>query len=116
MLTLVGNERHRFCDGLSRRNFLKIGALSFGASTLTLPQLLKAESAGGQSPVSSHKAVINVFLGGGPPHQDMWEIKTEAPSEIRGEFQPIATNVPGIEICEVFSGIAKRMDKCAVIR
>ncbi len=116
MLTLVGNERHRFCDGLSRRNFLKIGALSFGASTLTLPQLLKAETSVGQSPSSRHKAVINVFLGGGPPHQDMWEIKTDAPSEIRGEFRPIATNVPGIEICEVFSKLAQRMDKCAVIR
>ena len=49
-----------------------------------------------------HKAVINVFLGGGPPHQDMWDIKTEAPAEIRGEFKPIATNVPGIQIGEVF--------------
>src|SRR5262249_8242734 len=65
---------------------------------------------------SSQKAVINIFLGGGPPHQDMWEVKTEAPSEIRGEFQPIATKVPGIQICEVFPRIARLMDKVAVIR
>jgi hypothetical protein len=115
MLTLFGNQRHRFCDGVSRREFLRIGALGFGASMVTLPQVLRAESAAGRSP-SSHKAVINVFLGGGPPHQDMWEIKTDAPSEIRGEFQPIATNVPGIEICEVFPRLAQMMDKCAVIR
>ena len=59
-----------------------------------------------------HKAVINIFLGGGPPHQDMWDIKTEAPAEIRGEFKPIATKVPGIQIGEVFPQIAARMDKC----
>src|SRR5262249_48723652 len=61
-------------------------------------------------------AVINIFLGGGPPHQDMWEIKTEAPAEIRGEFNPIPTIVNGIQICEVFPRIAARMDRCVVIR
>src|SRR5207248_3038453 len=63
-----------------------------------------------------HKAVIHVFLGGGPPHQDMWEIKTEAPDGIRGEFKPIATKVPGIQIGECFPKIAARMDKCVVLR
>lgn len=115
MLTLFGKRRHRFCDGVSRREFMRIGALGFGASMLTLPDVLRAETAAGRSP-AMHKAVINVFLGGGPPHQDLWEIKTDAPSEIRGEFQPIATNVPGIEICEVFPRLAQMMDKCAVIR
>ena len=62
------------------------------------------------------RRVIHIFLGGGPPHQDMWEIKTEAPSEIRGEFRPITTNVPGIQIGEVFPRIASIMDRCAVIR
>ena len=57
-------------------------------------------------PASKHKSVINIFLGGGPPHQDMWDIKTEAPVEIRGEFKPIATNVPGIQIGEVFPKLA----------
>ena len=67
--------------------------------SLSLADLFRAEARAGTR--SSHKAVINIFLGGGPPHQDMWEIKTEAPAEIRGEFKPIATKVPGIEICEV---------------
>jgi hypothetical protein len=60
--------------------------------------------------------VINVFLPGGPPHQYMWEFKSEAPAEIRGEFKPIATKVPGIQICEVFPQLAKLMDHAAVIR
>jgi hypothetical protein len=60
--------------------------------------------------------VINIFLGGGPPHQDMWEIKTEAPKEIRGPFNPIETNVPGIRIGECFPKIAQIMDKSIVLR
>src|SRR5205823_6889269 len=58
----------------------------------------------------------NIFLGGGPPHQDMWDIKTEAPADVKGEFKPIATAVPGVQIGEVFQRIAARMDKFAVIR
>jgi hypothetical protein len=113
MLSILG-QKSRFCDGVSRRGFLKIGGLSFGAGGFTLADLMRAEAAAGKS--HSHKAVINVFLGGGPPHQDMWEIKTDAPSEVRGEFKPIKTNVPGIEICEVFPRLASMMDKAAVIR
>src|SRR5258708_6789976 len=85
-----------------------------GTTSLSLADVFRAEAAGGGS--SRHKAVINIFLGGGPPHQDMWEIKTEAPADIRGEFKPIATKVPGIQICEVFPRLAGLMDKCAVIR
>ncbi len=113
MLTIFG-QSHRYCDGISRRSFLKIGALGIGAGSLTLADLFRAEAQAGTS--SGHKAIINIFLGGGPPHQDMWEIKTEAPSEIRGEFKPIATSVPGIQIGEVFPRIAALMDKCVVIR
>lgn len=119
MLTIEG-KAGRFCDGVSRRSFLTIGGLTFGSGAVGFPHLglanlLRAED---QQPGGGlgHKAVINVFLAGGPPHQDMWEIKTEAPSEIRGEFQPIATNVAGIQICEVFPKLAQRMDKAAVIR
>jgi hypothetical protein len=104
----------RLCDGLTRRNFLKVGTFAFGATAFSLADLYRADASAGRS--SSHKAVINIFLGGGPPHQDMWEIKTEAPAEIRGEFRPIATNVPGIQICEVFQRLSRVMDKCAVIR
>lgn len=113
MLSILG-KASRYCDGVSRRGFLKIGGLSFGAAGFSLADLYRAEAAAGKT--NSHKAVINVFLAGGPPHQDMWEIKTEAPSEIRGEFRPIATNVSGIEICELFPQLAQMMDKAAVIR
>ena len=101
-----------FCDGVSRRNFLKIGALGMGG--LTLPQLLRAESQSGVR--KGHKAVIMIFLPGGPSHQDMFDLKPDAPSEFRGEFKPIDTNVPGIQICEHLPYIAKRMDKCAILR
>jgi hypothetical protein len=113
MLTLLGGKT-RFCDGIDRRSFLRIGALGVGAGCLTLADVLRAEQDAGVS--SPNKAVINVFLGGGPPHQDMWEIKTEAPAEMKGEFKPIATTVTGVQICEVFPQIAARMDKCVVIR
>jgi len=114
MLTILG-PKQRYCDGLSRRSFLKIGGFAMGAAGgLGLPSLLRAEAAsGGQK---RHKSVIHVFLAGGPPHQDMWEIKTEAPREIRGEFSPIDTKVPGIQIGECFPRIAAMMDKFAVIR
>lgn len=111
--------RVRMCDGVSRRNFLKIGALSFGAVNLTLADVLRAEAAAKtQDPFgrTRHKAVINIFLGGGPPHQDMWDIKTEAPAEIRGEFKPIATKVNGIQIGETFTRTAALADKFAFIR
>src|SRR5262245_19411446 len=113
MLAIPGPSS-RYCDGITRRGFLKIGAFSFGAINFTLADIYRAEAQAPSS--SSHKAVINIYLGGGPPHQDMWEIKTEAPQGIRGEFQPIATNVPGIQICEVFQRISKLMDKSVAIR
>jgi hypothetical protein len=113
MLTILGRAS-RYCDGVSRRSFLKIGALGIGSSALNLAQVLRAEEQSGSR--SSHKAVINIFLGGGPPHQDMWEIKTDAPVEIRGEFKPIPTAVPGLQIGEAFPRIAGMMDKFAVIR
>jgi hypothetical protein len=114
MLTLVG-AKHRFCDGISRRSFLRAGALGVGAGALSLADLFRLEAAQGSS-ASRHKAVINIFLGGGPAHQDLWEIKTEAPAEIRGEFAPISTSVPGIQICEVFPKLAGMMDFLVPIR
>ena len=98
MLTVLGRS-HKFCDGVSRRSFLKIGAFAFGADAVHPRRRPPRRADAAARP--SHKAVINIFLGGGPPHQDMWEIKTEAPAEIRGEFKPIATKVPGIQIGEV---------------
>ena len=117
MITISGqNTTRRSCDGISRRGFLRIGALGVGAGALTLADVFRAEAASGVKPGTRHKSVIMVFLGGGPPHQDMWEIKTEAPADIRGPFKPISTKVPGIQIGECFPKIAARMDKCVAIR
>ena len=100
----------KFCDGHNRRTFLQIGALG----SLSLPQLLKAEAASGIT--NSHKAVIMVYMCGGPPHQDMYDLKPDAPAEVRGEFSPIKTNVSGIEICEHMPKLASMMDKFVPIR
>lgn len=114
MLSLFANapDSRRFCDGVSRRNFIRIGALGLGG--LALPQLLQAEAASGIR--RSHKAVIMIYLPGGPPHQDTFDLKLDAPPEIRGEFRPIPTNVAGLQICEHLPRIAKVCDKLAVIR
>lgn len=115
MLTIKSEGSGRFCDGHSRRNFIKIGGLSgLAAGGVSLPQLLAAE--GATNGKLGHKAIINIFLPGGPPHQDMFDLKPEAPKEIRGEFQPIPTNVDGIQICEEFPRMAKMMDKFTIIR
>ena len=111
MLTICGHEA-RFCDGVSRRSFLTIGGLALGG--MSLPQILRAEKDVGAG--GSHKAVIMVLLPGGPPHLDMFDMKPDAPVEIRGEFSPIATSVPGIECCELMPRLAARMDKLAVVR
>ena len=93
---------------LMRRGFLVAG----GVGMLSLSQLAQAQERNS----TQHKAVINIFLGGGPPHQDMWDIKHNAPSEIRGEFNPISTNVAGIQIGECFPMIASMFDKFTAIR
>jgi len=112
MLTIYGHRKQQFCDGISRRNFLRIGALGLGG--LTLPQLLRAESQSGIR--RPHKAVIMIYLPGGPSHQDIFDLKMDAPSEIRGEFKPISTNVPGIQICEHLPQLAKIADQYTIVR
>jgi hypothetical protein len=109
MFTIWGN-RQRFCDGLSRRNFLQVGA--FGAG-LSLTGLLRARST---NPGSSNKSAIMIYLPGGPSHMDMYDLKPEAPREFKGEFNPIATNVPGCQICEHFPRQAQMWDRMAAIR
>ncbi len=81
---------------------------------LALPSVLRAEAAARSG--SSHKAIINIYMPGGPSHIDLWDPKPDAPAEIRGEFRPIATNVPGIEICELFPRMAQMMDKFVPVR
>lgn len=112
MLTIRGPRQGGFCDGVTRRDFLRIGGLALGG--LTLPQILRAEARAGKG--SSHKAVIMVQLAGGPPHQDMFDLKPDAPEEIRGEFKPIPTNVAGLDICEHMPLLAQMMDQFVVIR
>jgi Protein of unknown function (DUF1501) len=121
MLTVHG-QPSRYCDGVTRRSALQIGTFAFGTTAFTLADVFRAEARAKDAAPSrsggglGHKAVINVYLGGGPPHQDMWDIKTDAPAEIRGEFKPISTAVPGLQIGETFPKIAAMMDKFAVIR
>jgi hypothetical protein len=112
MLTLLGG-RQAFCDGLSRRNFLKIGA--FGA-TLSLAEMLRLKAKASSKVASPLKSAIMIYLPGGPSHLDMYDLKPDAPQEFRGEFKPIATNVSGVHICEHFPLQAKMWDKLAVIR
>ena len=114
MLSIIDSKSGRgarFCDGLTRRDMLRIGTLSVGG--LSLPQILAAEQASGRR---SHKSVIMIYMCGAPGHQDMYDLKMNAPAEIRGEFKPIATNVPGIEICEHMPRLARIMDKCVPLR
>ncbi len=111
MLTFLG-RRQRFCDGVSRREFLRVGALSVGG--LTLADMLRMQASG--APVASGKSVIMIYLPGGPTHLDTYDMKPDAPVEFRGELRPIKTNVPGMDICELMPLQAKIADKLAFLR
>lgn len=111
MLTIAGLES-RYCDRISRRSCLQIGGLALGG--LSLPEILRAEAAGGATKPA--KGIIMVLLPGGPTHLDTFDLKPDAPAEVRGEFSPIATNVPGVEICELLPLLAGVMDKVTLIR
>src|SRR5262245_26745472 len=118
MLTIPGPQS-RYCDGMSRRSWLRIGGLALGG--LALPEILRATSpshGNGDPPRRREpiKGVIMVLLPGGPTHLDSFDPKPEAPLEIRGEFRPIATNVPGIEICEHLPRLARMADRLTIIR
>jgi hypothetical protein len=97
---------------ISRRDCVKIGAIGLGG--LTLPSLLRANSVNTLAPKA--KSVIVLFLSGGPSQLDMWDMKPDAPEEIRGTFKPIATNVPGIHVCEHLPRMARLADKYAIVR
>src|SRR5216684_3231141 len=104
----------RNCEGITRRDVLKVGALSFFG--LTLPQLFALRSAAAAESGARADAVILLWLAGGPSHLDTFDPKPEAPSEIRGEFGAIGTNVSGIQISEHLPNTAKVMDKIALVR
>jgi hypothetical protein len=107
-----GNRLSR--NGPSRRNFLSVGALGLGGLSLADLLRLEAHAAGGESP--RPKSIIFVYLPGGPSHIDLYDMKPDAPAEIRGEFKPIKTNVPGIDICELMPLQAKIADRYSIIR
>jgi hypothetical protein len=112
MLTVWG-QKQRTCDGVSRRDFLQLGALGLGG--LTLADVLRLRAANGEG-VTTPRAVIMVCLAGGPSHIDTYDLKPNAPADYRGEFKPSKTNVPGFDICEHFPLQAKIADKLALVR
>ena len=116
MLNLHANGV-RLCDGITRREMLRAGSL--GLLGLSLPQLLKAQELRAAEPILSGgkaKRCIVLFLLGGPPQHSTWDPKPDQPPEIRGEFKPIASNVPGIQVGELMPRLAKQMDKICVLR
>src|SRR5262245_18585102 len=113
MITMLGSPR-RCCDGLTRRETLAAGALSLLGGGFTLPNLLRAEHASQSR--GKAKSVILLYLLGGAATQDMWDLKPGAPTGVRGEFKPIATSAPGIQICEHLPNMAQWMHKAAIVR
>jgi hypothetical protein len=115
MLTLLGSPR-RCCDGLTRRETLKAGALSALGGLFNLPSLLRAEQSRQHQRPGKAKSVIALYLLGGAGTQDMFDLKPNAPAEIRGEFKPIPTSAPGVQICEHLPRLARWMHKAVLVR
>ncbi len=114
MLEILGRA-FRNCDGLSRRDVLKIGALAAGG--LALPDILRRQALAARAGTSvKQTSVIQIFCGGGPSHIDMYDMKPHAPAEVRGEFSEISTNVPGYRISDQLPLQARVMDKFAIVR
>ena len=117
MLTIHGNQHNAFCDGFSRRDFLCAGALGLGG--LSLPQILQAESALRSQTTQSNKrpkSVVMVYLPGGPTQHETFDPKPESPIEIRGSFNSIATQTPGVRYCELLPKLSAMSEKFSVIR
>lgn len=114
MLTLRTSAGPRLCDGLSRRDLLRVGALGLGG--LTLPRLLASEARATSGAAARARSVIILFLSGGPSQLDMFDLKPDAPEEIRGTFRPIASRLPGLSVCEHLPRIARVADRCAFLR
>ena len=111
MISVNGRSK-KLCDGVSRRELMRVGGLSLFGS-MTLPRLLTAATNGRRGPA---KSIIMFNLLGGPAHQDMFDLKPKAPKEVRGPFKPISTTVPGLQICEHMPNLAKLMHKASLIR
>ena len=112
MLSILGRGT-KLCDGITRREMLRVGGLAFAG--LTLADVLRVQASAATKPGRA-KSVIMIWMRGGPSHIDSYDMKPNAPAEIRGEFQPISTNLPGVQICEYMPRHAQMMDKLAVLR
>ena len=112
MLSIPGNRINGFCDGLSRRNFLRIGSLGLGGLSLT--DLLRAEAAAGKS--NQQKSVVMIYLPGGPTQHETFDPKPDAPMGIRGSYKPISTKIPGVQYCELLPKLSAMADKFSVVR
>src|SRR3954468_540713 len=103
------------CEGFHRRDVLRAGVA--GLLGLSLPEALRAEAPGGRgTAMTPATGLIQVWLAGGPATIDLWDLKPEAPEEVRGEFRPIATSAPGVAIGEHLPGLARVMDRCVLVR
>src|SRR5206468_5080302 len=110
----IDGERRQLCDGVSRREVLRLGSL--GLVGLSLPRLLAAEAVKPVTRRPRAKSCILFFMEGGPAHQDLWDMKPEAPIEYRGEFKPISTTVPGLQVCEHLPLLSRHMHRVALVR
>ena len=113
MLSILGRGT-RLCDGITRREALRVGGLSLFAG-MSLPRLLQASGAA-PSRSGTARSVVLFNLLGGPSHMDMFDMKPDAPVEIRGEFRPIRTSLPGLDICEHLPRTARWMHRAALVR
>src|SRR5947209_8401993 len=114
MLDVILGRASRRCDGVSRRDFLRAGAL--GGLGLTLPALLRSEAAAGERRGARAKSVILVYLGGGMSHHDGFDPKPDAPAEVRGQYKPISTCLPGVQVSEKLPRMAQCLDKISLVR
>src|SRR4051812_39033028 len=113
----LGRRSHRLCNGVTRRDFLRVGALApLGLSLANMFAFEKLMAAENASRTARAKSVILVFLGGGISHHDTFDMKGEAIEEIRGKYKSIPSNVTGLHICELLPKMAKTMDKVCLIR
>jgi hypothetical protein len=116
MITVLGSPR-LCCDGMTRRETLKVGALSLLGGLFNLPSLLALEkSRSAHLRPGKARSVILLYLQGGPATQDMFDLKPDAPAGVRSEFRPIATSASGIQVCEHLPRLARWMHKAAVVR
>src|SRR5262245_25770673 len=111
MLNFLSKKPAQFCDGLTRRDFLRVGTLGAGAVALSMADL-QAAPGGSRDDINC----ILLFLVGAPSHLDTWDLKPDAPDNIRGPFRPTQTNVPGMQICEHFPLMSRMADRYSIVR